>query len=357
MRDTIFARSSGSVMWGSARSRSATASRNAVAALRLGGALEDDRDGLLEPARPQQVVGDLDRRGGLVGGQHVGRPRVDHLATRGHDLVVDRLLGQGVAPAVAALAVGLLLDQLQPDRGGKRRLDDLRAGLGDGDEGGVGEGASEDGRHLEDLGMLRVEAGEALDDGVAHRLRNPDLVERRAVDLGTRLEAAPRLGQHLLEEERVALGAFVEQVDQLGLDEVDFGDRGEHLGDPRLRQRIELEHVRQVRASPVAQRRARTGGGGAARRCDTSPARGRAYRPAASRCDRAARGTSRPPSARPRPRAAGRRPRTRPRSGRRSPRTAAASRARGRSRRPGPGRRRTAGRAGRARVPTGPAVR
>ena len=80
--------------------------------LRLFCAAQADGDGLLEPAGTEKVAGQVDssRRYGLA--HRIGGPRVDGLPPRRHDLRVDRLLGEGVPPAIAARMARVLLEQL-----------------------------------------------------------------------------------------------------------------------------------------------------------------------------------------------------------------------------------------------------
>src|SRR6266511_5783053 len=84
--------------------------------LGLRGALQADGDRVLESTRAEEVMSEVNGPCALGGREHVGSARVNLLSSRGDDLGVDRLRGEGMATPVAARAIRALLDQLPGDR-------------------------------------------------------------------------------------------------------------------------------------------------------------------------------------------------------------------------------------------------
>ena len=214
-------------------------------------------DQLAEPARAQQVTGDVvcvtaDAR------QGVGGTRMDALPLRQHGVVGDRLLRERMPPAEAAPPVGLLLEQLLCHSRLERRLHGRLVGVGRFGQDRVVEGPAEHRRRAEHLDVPIVDPPEPKQNRVAHRLRDPQLVDRSAAPAGRGPEdVAPveRVLQHLLEHERVPLGPFVHQVAQLATDLVGVERRRDHLRDAGGRERVERDRLREPGTTPCLERR------------------------------------------------------------------------------------------------------
>ena len=180
---------------------------------------------------------------------------MDRLAAGRDDAVVDRLLGQGMAPPVAPRVVGVLLEQLLGDRRLEGRLRHGLVGLRYREQERVVEAPADHGARLEHGDLVGVEPSQALLDRVAHGFRNGRVGQRRAGQVLIGRETRYGVVQHLLEEERIPLAALVEELDQLGLDRTGPGHRCDHLGDPGAGQRGELDHLRQAGAPPGSDHR------------------------------------------------------------------------------------------------------
>ena len=98
--------------------------------------------------------------------------------------------------------------------------------------------------------MNWIEPGEAVEDRVADGLGDTKVVEGGPAELRARLQAGRGLGQHLLEEEGVALGPLVEEIDQLRLDLVGPRHRRDHLRDTRVGEGLELDDLSEAAAAP-----------------------------------------------------------------------------------------------------------
>ena len=123
-------------------------------ALGLLGALEADRDRLVEAPGAEQVVGEVDGRRRFDLGEDLGGTGVDDPPPRGHGLAVDRLLGERVSPAVSPRVPGSLLDQLLVDRRLERRENRLLVLFGDAEERRILECAAQNRGRLQDRDLL-----------------------------------------------------------------------------------------------------------------------------------------------------------------------------------------------------------
>jgi hypothetical protein len=212
---------------------------------------------LIHPTGSEEVVRQVHGGRSLPLGEDVGRPRVNGLAARRHDVGVDRLLGQRMTPAVAPRLLRVLLEKLLGNRLGQRRVHGLLGGSRDGHEDRIVERPPERGRGLERADVLGRQARDPKQDGVAYRLRDCRVADpERRGPVGRRGGAAlGGLLHHLLEDERVALGALQHQLPQLGVDVVGTENGLKHLGDPPLRQRPELDQLGEPRAPPAPEHR------------------------------------------------------------------------------------------------------
>ena len=191
-------------------------------------------------------------------GEDVGCATVNLLSPWQYDLVGDCLLRERMPPAIGRLPTADLFEQLLRDADGERTLDGRVGSVGDGDECRVVERPPEHRRGLENLRFGSIETSEAQQDRVAHRLGNPHLswrplfpALRRAEDIA----AVDRLPQHLLEHERISLGARVHQVAESRSDLVLVENRGDHLGDLGLLEGGQRDQLRDARAAPRLQER------------------------------------------------------------------------------------------------------
>ena len=204
---------------------------------------------LVEAGGAEQMARHLVRLGAR-GEEDVGRPAVDLLPAREHDLVVDGLLRQRVSPAVGGAGGVDLLQELLRHTDGERVVHGRVGDAGDGDERRVVELPPEDGGGLEDLDVHGLEPREPEQDGVADRLGNSQLLELPrlpAVAGADDVAAVDRLLQHLLEHERVPLRPPLHEVAELGRDRLRVEDRRDHLRDlaaVERRQRDRLGHAR-----------------------------------------------------------------------------------------------------------------
>ncbi len=116
--------------------------------------------------------------------------------------------------------------------------------FGDGHQQPVVEGAAEHRRGPQHVDVLRVEPAETKQHGLADRLGELEGVGPRD------LAAVVRLAQHLLEHERVPLGAGMDRGGELGADVVRAQDRGDHLLGLRERQRLDRDSLGQTAPPP-----------------------------------------------------------------------------------------------------------
>jgi hypothetical protein len=76
-----------------------------------------DRNCVLEAPCAQEVVCDLDSTSSFLSREEIGRPRMDAITARHHQVVIDRLLCECVAEPKAGRFRGVLFDELFSDGG------------------------------------------------------------------------------------------------------------------------------------------------------------------------------------------------------------------------------------------------
>jgi hypothetical protein len=185
------------------------------------GAVRDGRLRAADLARGEEVVGELaGRRAG--GGERLARAQVQARPARGGGLVVEGLAHERVAEGEVVDPVGVLAHDARPQGLLERRQQLLPRPPGHRRERAQPELAAEDGGGGERLHGVGREPREAPRDEVLDAGGQARRLLRR---LG---EAA----QHLLDEERVAGGAFLQRAGECGVADE---DGGLGLAEPRER--------------------------------------------------------------------------------------------------------------------------
>ena len=209
-------------------------------------------DGLVGPAGSEEVAGDGDCAS-VLGEERIGSAGMDSLALRQDRVARDRLLGEGVAPAVAVARLRALVEKLLRNGGLEGFQHDSLVESRNVHEQAVVERPAEDGGRPQHLDLLCVEPAETEEHRLAHGLRKAERLGRVSLPAGLRLDdlaAVERLTQHLLEHERVTLGTRVDEVRELGAHVVGVEDRRDHLGHVALRHRRHRDRLRQPRSPP-----------------------------------------------------------------------------------------------------------
>ena len=180
--------------------------------------------------------------------EHLPDPAVRPGAPAGRKLLVERIANEAVREPKPPADLGDLDDHV----GGQSRVQDVeRLVAGDPPEGEQGELAADDRCAHEQVGTGLGQVGQALRDHLPDGRRDrgaPGVLEADQPPLGREQP------DHLLDEQRVALGAVVDRRGQ-GLGRIDLGREREEAGDVVLGQPAQRQPPRGVVPGELGQRR------------------------------------------------------------------------------------------------------
>ena len=152
-----------------------------LVSLRLLRGLHPDRHGIVPPVCSQQVECEVDRGGAGAAREHICRDSVELFTPRRDHVVVDRLAGKGMPEPVLAVVLRLLLEQLLLDARVKRGLHRAVILRGHCDEHWIAKGPAQHRRRLENVRLLWRQLFKTQEDGVAHGLREAEVLEALAL--------------------------------------------------------------------------------------------------------------------------------------------------------------------------------